>query len=405
MKTAICEPRPFDATERHSAAAGAKVILLTNFIPPHALPVYAELARRVGHLTVLLSTPMEANRSWRPDFGDLDVRVQRTVTLSRRWRHAAGFQDKLFVHVPYDTLGQLRKLRPDVVLSTEMGFRSLFSALHCCLSRNTRLALWTGLSEHTEQGRGLPRRLLRKLLLRRADAVAVNGASGERYLTACGARPEQLFRVPYVAVPMNAPTQSRRRPADDVRRLLCVGQLIERKGVLPFAQALAQWGTKHPERHIELSIVGSGPLKLQIAEIGCPANVQLNLLGERTLAEVAELYASHDICVFPTLADEWGLVVNEALAAGLPVLGSLYGQSAEELCRDGQTGWTYRPNEPGELAAALDKALAASPDELLAMGQAARESVAPITAEFAADRVVEMIDAMLGNGERLKAKG
>ena len=41
------------------------------------------------------------------------------------------------------------------------------------------------------------------------------------------------------------------------------------------------------------------------------------------------------IFVLPTLADEWGLVVNEAMASGLPVLGSVYSQAAHELCGDG----------------------------------------------------------------------
>ena len=50
------------------------------------------------------------------------------------------------------------------------------------------------------------------------------------------------------------------------------------------------------------------------------------------------------VLVFPTLADEWGLVVNEALAAGVPVLGSLYSQAVEELVRDGENGWTFRPD-------------------------------------------------------------
>ena len=57
---------------------------------------------------------------------------------------------------------------------------------------------------------------------------------------------------------------------------------------------------------------------------------------------MAEVYAKASLFAFPTLADEWGVVVNEAMAAGLPVLGSIYSQAVEELVEDGVSGWVFR---------------------------------------------------------------
>ena len=167
---------------RDRGPARTRVVLLTNFIPPYRLPLLEALATRVLSLTVLVSTRMERNRSWRPETGHLDVRVQRTLSFRRTSWHPAGFSDATYVHVPVDTWRQLRALRPDVVVSAELGFRSLASALYCLGRRRPKLIIWATLSERTEEGRGITRRLLRRWLLRRADGVVVNGASGMRYV-------------------------------------------------------------------------------------------------------------------------------------------------------------------------------------------------------------------------------
>ncbi|HEV3007017.1 MAG TPA: glycosyltransferase, partial [Pirellulales bacterium] len=240
-------------------ALDAHVVLVTNFIPPYGVPLLCALARRLGKLTVLVSTPMESNRKWSPDWGDLDVRVQRTVTFRRSWKHPAGFSDVLNVHVPWDTVGRLRQLRPDAVVSAELGFRSAASALYTRWLRRTPLVLWATLSEHTEQGRGAARHLLRKWLARRADAVVVNGASGERYMTRLGFDPARMVHVPYSGFASHFARGPLERKAAPARRLLFVGQLIERKGLAPFVCALARWARSHPDRRVELSFAGSGP--------------------------------------------------------------------------------------------------------------------------------------------------
>ena len=101
------------------------------------------------------------------------------------------------------------------------------------------------------------------------------------------------------------------------------------------------------------------------------------------------------ILAFPTLADEWGMVVNEALAAGLPVLGSEYSQAAAELCDEDETGWLFRPDSPGDAERALDRAFDTSVERLNEMRAAARARVAPITPERSAERMIEAIELVL----------
>jgi glycosyltransferase involved in cell wall biosynthesis len=72
---------------------------------------------------------------------------------------------------------------------------------------------------------------------------------------------------------------------------------------------------------------------------------------------LAAVYAASDLLVFPSLADPWGLVVNEAMACGLPVLCSQLAGCADDLIAPGETGWLCDPTDPAGLRDALNHAL------------------------------------------------
>jgi glycosyltransferase involved in cell wall biosynthesis len=364
----------------------AKVVVLTNFIAPYRVPVLEALAQRVGELWVWVSTPMEPNRAWRPDWGSLRVEVQRSVAIQHVSRHPHGYREWQMVHLPYDTLPRLRRARPDIVVSGELGARTAQAALYCLLS-STPLVVWVSVSESSEKGRGLVRRLLRRALLPCADVVIVNGRSGRRYVRALGARSERIVTVPQTSSPghtgiVEAPV------GREARHLLYVGQLIERKGIVPFVAALGRWGRHHPREQVTLEIVGAGPDSTRLAAFSLPDNVALRCSGHLPYEQMANVYARASVLALPTLADEWGLVVNEAMAAGLPILGSVYSQAVEELVQDGVSGWVFRPDRPEEVDAVLDRVLRLGAPELANMGAAAREAVRFLTPEFIADRVV-----------------
>ena len=313
----------------------AKVVLLTNFVAPYRIPMLEAVAVRVGDLRVWVSTLMETNRPWRPEWGSLRIEAQRSMAFQHLGRHPHGYTEREIVHLPYDTLLRLRRERPDIVVSAEFGARTVQAALYCTAS-STPLVIWATVSESSEKGRGRARRLLRRALLPRADAVLVNGCSGARYVRALGAPADRVVMVPYTsALPGIAAGDSGRREA---RRLLYVGQLIERKGIVPFIVALGRWGRRHPAEQVTLELVGDGPEAVRLARVPLPGNVTVRCSGTVVYEQITGAYARAGLFVFPTLADEWGLVVNEAMAAGLPVLGSVYSQAVEELVRDGVSG-------------------------------------------------------------------
>lgn len=94
-----------------------------------------------------------------------------------------------------------------------------------------------------------------------------------------------------------------------------------------------------------------------------------------------------------TLADSWGLVVNEAMAAGLPILGSIRSQAVEDLVLDGTSGWIFNPDDHNQVFAALYAALSHSRTELAEIGERGRKIAHTLNPRHAADKTMLAIES------------
>lgn len=379
---------------KHEPAVGAvsqlRVALLTNFVPPYRRPLYRVLAEKLRALQVFVATEMEPNRRWPVDWRGLDVVKMRGLTLTRRARHPHAFEEALFVHLPLSTLRDLWRAKPDVVLSGQLGLSSLWAALYRRLRPRSALVLWLTVSEASELGRGALRRWLRRRLVAFADAVIVNGASGRRYVRGLGVDDAAIFEAPYTT-DLTAFAARADAAERDTRRLLYVGSGEPRKGLGPFLHELARVASQRSDEPIRLCVVGTEERAVADAPTALPDNLRVEWRGHLDYEEVPEAYAASGVLVFPTLADEWGLVVNEALAAGLPVLGSAYSQAVEELVEEGATGWRFRPDRRAEMRAAIERALDVDDANLERMRVACRERVAPLGYDAVAERMLAAI--------------
>jgi glycosyltransferase involved in cell wall biosynthesis len=372
-----------------------QVALLMNFIAPYRVTLLEALRDRVGALRVFISTPMERERAWEADWGSLDVVVQRNISFRGTYRDMFKFSRPLQIHLPYDTLPQLRRFRPDVVISGELGMRSLQAAIYRMLHPKVRLLIWATLSEHSERGWGRMRHALRRFILRQADGVLVNGESGARYIAGFGLPQKRIYRINQPVDVALFAGEPRRRPDDANTRLLFAGMLTPRKGLLPFVDCVAGWARANPQRSLELWWLGDGELRDALAAADLPGNVSQRFLGHVAYSELPQFYAQADMLMFPTLLDEWGLIVNEAMAAGLPVLGSIYSQAVEELVEDGRTGWLFDPLQPASMRAALDRAMAMPAAGLVTMRAAARARIADLTPANAGLLIAQALESLV----------
>jgi len=370
------------------------VVLLTNYIRRHHMVACQEIQKRVRKLTVLLSVPMEPDRDWNADWGGLDVVVQKNRTFTAKWKHSTGFSEQNYIHFPTDTTAQLRLLKPDVIISYEMGVRTMLCGLYRMLRSKCRLIMVGNMSEHVESERGLGRRIFRNIIKYGCDFFTYNGPSCRRYLKSLNISDDKLHHFPYCIDEETVYRGQRNTPHCSLRKMVYCGSLSSRKGILNFAQAAKKWCEANSSQAIELSIAGTGELQQKISDLS-GQNFQVKFLGNCDLAGLRLAYRNADLCVFPSLADEWGLVPIEAMASGLPVLGSFYAQSVEAHVNEGETGWVFRPDDNSQIEAAIDRCMRVQPDELLQMGDAAKAAVAGISPASSANEICQLINSIV----------
>ncbi|MEY4776322.1 MAG: hypothetical protein RL759_835 [Verrucomicrobiota bacterium] len=178
---------------------------------------------------------------------------------------------------------------------------------------------------------------------RKFAAVLVPGKSGRRLARWYGMPDEKIFEGMYGADPQlffNGPPL-----IDRPRRILFVGQYIERKGCVPLARAFASVAERLPGW--ELWMYGSGPLQSAI-----PAHPQIKVHGFIQPEQLGELYRQARVFALPSFAEAWGLVVHEAALSGCQLLLSATVGSALDFAMPANAR-TFRSGDEVGLASAL----------------------------------------------------
>ncbi len=150
-----------------------------------------------------------------------------------------------------------------------------------------------------------------------------------------------------------------------------------------------------------LVLCGAGPLetrlKDRVREEGIPGVV---FAGSRTSEELAVYYGLSECFVLASTTEQWGLVVNEAMASGVPVLVSRAAGAADELIEEGVNGFTFDPFNIGQIAAHFCKIHAMSGVERAALGRRGRGKVAEYSPGHFADGVLSALRIQPRNQER-----
>ena len=270
----------------------------------HHVLAFESFSKLVGKLTVLVSTEMESDRAWKPDWGELDVIVQKNSTLTLK--QSSNFDEKNFIHIPWDTVSQLRRLKPDCILSYEMGARTLFSSIYRKVCRNVPIVMVGNMSNYIEQRRGKLRSGVRNIIRNAVDIATYNGPGCKTYLQSIGFDDSRLVFFPYCFDPEKTFGGKKEFSPDGIKRILFCGALSERKAVLPFAAALRRYCDSHPGRELIFDLAGDGPLKQKVADMASD-NLRINVLGNCSNEELSKCYETADVCAFPSLGDEWGV--------------------------------------------------------------------------------------------------
>lgn len=143
------------------------------------------------------------------------------------------------------------------------------------------------------------------------------------------------------------------------KRLVFVGQLIPRKGWSVLFEALRDLWAEFPD--LTLDVLGAGPDEDQMRQYcGAVSGARVTFVGPLESSLVSPFLAARDLLVLPSFFDGWGLVVNEALMAGVPAVVST-ACGAASLIENGVNGYTVSPGSPSELRRVLREFLSLGP--------------------------------------------
>jgi glycosyltransferase involved in cell wall biosynthesis len=156
---------------------------------------------------------------------------------------------------------------------------------------------------------------------------------------------------------------------------LFAGKLVPIKRPLDVITAAARM--KAEGRHIEIIIAGAGPLEVEMVTVARASGVSIHPLGFCNQSRMPQVYAAADVLILPSAQETWGLVANEALACGRPIILSDAVGAAPDLAGDMTTGRVFPVGNIAKLAEALHEILTSPPTpEVIAAKSSAYSSVA-----------------------------
>ena len=178
-------------------------------------------------------------------------------------------------------------------------------------------------------------------------------------------------------------------------KLLYAGQLVRHKGVHTAIEAMAKLVNKHKIIQISLTLVGSGHpdyeafLRDLVEKEGLQDFVTFHEPVSRD--EMPAIFQQFDVLIFPSIYEEpLARITQEAMASGLVVVGTTTG-GTKEILRDGETGFTFAPEDADGLAEQVTR-LIVDPDLCCRLAQAGRQTVLE---NFTLDKMVSEIEAYL----------
>jgi len=297
--------------------------------------------------------------------------------------------------------------RPDLLVSL-YATPSFLLGLRIAWWRGWRTALWVEVTFDSWIRRRRWKEALKRAVFQRVDGIITPGQDGRAFAMRYGVASERIHIARHVvdADHFASQTAAARPTRNKIRSdlgvsgvvFVYVGRLWWVKGTGPLLAAYQAVADELPN-DTSLLLVGDGPDEARIARMAMSGDLHVKLAGFHQKAELPRMYAAGDVFVFPSLGDTYGLVVDEAMAAGLPIISTTAAGEIAERVLDGVNGYLVPPNDPEALAAAMQR-LAADPALRDQMGARSAELIAPYTPDRWAEAFEVAVRGILASPRR-----
>lgn len=339
-----------------------RVLLLSEIISPYRIPVFNALATHatVDLHVVFLAETDAALRQWHV-YKD-EIRFSYEVLPS--WRLPLHKRSLL---LNWGVCACLRKFAPQTIICGGYNYYASWEALSWARRHEVSFVLWSESNGYDARSGSRWVESLKLHFLSRCSRFVVPGKSSFEYLQSLRILPESITLAPNAVdnAGFAGQSESIRARASEFRQriglpprfVLYVGRLVPQKGVFDLLDA---YGRLEDDIRSQVGLVfaGDGECRAELerkakrirgGEICFPGFLQRE--------DLAGLYALAESLVLPTHSDPWGLVVNEAMACGLPIVVTSVAGCVADLVEDGWNGYVAPPANPEALKTAIDRLL------------------------------------------------
>ena len=365
----------------------AKLAIVTEIIPPYRIPVFNLLAKHLGDNLLVLFMSAQGGREWTIPFSRLhfSYKVMNGVRVTGRT------YDPFPRYWNPEVVGNLKDFRPTMTVLAGYHHPTSYAVWWYAKRQRSKLYLHCESTLFDKRSQRAWVEGLKWVFIRTCDGYIVPGKASTEYLKSYGVDEQLIFVAPNSIDTDSFPgttladggllecerqrfTQDRGLPAFN---LLFVGRLAPGKGadvVIDIVKRLQNDGL-----NVGLILVGDGPLRGQLEAVVQRENIRYTaFLGFRQPAEIASYYRMSELLIHPSESETWGLVVNEAMTCGVPVLCSPNVGAAQDLVIEDQTGFTC--SSLNDYTTRIVE-LMANPDRLADMRRRCREVAARFSPE------------------------
>lgn len=306
--------------------------------------------------------------------------------------------------------GALDQLAPEVVVVKGYSFLDSLQTMDWCRRHRVPVVVMSE-SQAKDFARSGVKEALKRRLLADASAALVGGTPHAEYMHSLGLEKDRIF-VGYDAVEndhFQRGADAARIHAGTLRAelglpqrfFLASARFIPKKNLVLLIEAYADYRKKAVGEPWSLVILGDGPDRPRLerlrAELGLEGQVLLP--GFRGYRDLPTWYGLSSAFVHASTREQWGLVVNEAMAAGLPIVVSAQCGCAQDLVPDGRNGFVFDAEDRGGLADRLLR-VSADPARAEAMGRESRAIIAHWSPELFGQNLMKAAEVALSRPRR-----
>ncbi len=346
-----------------------KVLIITNMPSPYQLEFFNALASVFVNLKVVFLRKSVQKRKWSmPE----DMRFQHEIlsgSLAKRIKYTLAILNEQF----------------DIYIISGYNLPEEFIAINFLANSNKKWIFWAEKPKLAHIGS--KKRVL--WALKHVNLIAGIGSCAARIYN-------EVFNVPVFNLPyycnLNRYKKAHREKTTRVKFMFS-GSLIRRKGVDVIIEAYADLYRYY--KNIEMHFLGDGNIRNFINRYITQHKLEnVFMYGFHNWNELPGFYKKGDVFVFPSRYDGWGVAVNEAMAAGMPVITTYTTGAAFDLISHGENGYVIEPDNVEALKLYMERFIT-SPQLIDIMGQKAQSYVfANWSLEKGVERFARMLDLL-----------